>query len=506
MFGLPSLNVTDADVQSYVRDDSDVSIFDVRPRIDNEDAPNEQLLPCFVKSVDDVADERRGPRLLQDIYAHLDDVSVDDLLVEKSMLVKWLISRYEHAEFMRRPKDLMFAIVECVCTGIKIYLSTRYGDCRYVDAIEMFDGDIFCTCNEWMLGFMVEKRIADKPECHKEENQKTFIDMDSINIFEDEDRNDASTIELNNIIHTDIEECGVNDSLPPLFRLYRTIDNDGSGQNHHNAAATTTSTAEYDAKKVKLDIEKLKKYKNLNVDGLVVGNDGNTMTRAESNNVDVCSGDAKTTMTTTGEYRNVFRLIVDAKELERLLTFLLYVDRDALYDDIDVTFKNKLGTSSPYCFAKTQSQKNVADTCLANSTENNLKDLYEHVTRTDNLGTKHENDDCNNIENEECRRDDRALEIFEYITFLFLDKISTTVVEYLVGPSRSLRNNMGHNFKFGIVDLLHPKIGKIACNKTNAATPTLSLASGGGSSSSRHSRVDKDYIYNSLPRSNVSFV
>lgn len=472
---LPSLNVDVSQRGSPASSKDDFGVAGKRVRFD--DGNNTASYAFFINSVNDENDKRRGPQLLRDIYMRLDNVSADDLLVEKSMLVKWLITRYNKknniAMFSRQPRDLMFAIIECVCTGMEIYLSTRQGDCRYIDRIEIFDGNIFCSCNEWMLGFIGENNSIestsniddiDKPR------EKDTKDLDKINIFE-------SNIERNASMENFVDYLTWNPTtddggLPPLLQFY----SDNEENDVTNTSATTSLILEKrlelardaELQKIRTDADKLKEYINLNVNVLAANQSSSDQVHASRGTLD----DRQNSYVRSTVHENVFKLIVDTRELERLLTFLLYIDREALYGDIDVTFRNKLGTSRPFCFFRNSSKlsKDVEENCLGNSDSNRLKDIYENITN----GDKHHNN--NNTQEDISEKDNtvtgRALEVFEYATFLFLDKISTSIVESLISNSSSSseKNANLRAFKFGLIDLMYPKIGKIGCQKFHADT------------------------------------
>lgn len=419
----------------------------------------------LVNSVDDETDAERGPSLSRDIYLRSDGVSVDDLLVEKSMLTKWLISRYDGV--VRKPRDMADAIVECVSTGTEIYLSRN--DSRYVDRVEIFDADVFCLCNEWILGFVSERKTlktknndddAATAEAAKIARRETRLD--DINIFDDY------------VVEAPIDDfikfvsTKTTNGLPPLlYGSEKDVVNDGrdvyeeDGDNDDDDSRRQR-TAKMAREKMRVDAEKLKKYANLNVDVIV-----------ERSPPDDKGGTPRT------ERENVLKLIVDFNELERLLTFLLYVDRNALYGDIDVTFRNKPGTADSFCFSKTNSTRGVDVRCLKNTDGDRLKDIYETVTsggndyddddddgnrgggrRTSTFSDEIEEDDRIDDSSEA----DRVLDVFEYATLLFLDKISTTIIDTVLSPDLAANRS----YKFGIVDTIRPKIGKITRHKFDA--------------------------------------
>lgn len=458
MNDLPQIHIDD--IRNVVRDsfhdvDGHFLISNIRPDEKKRD-------DSLINFVDETADKKRGPSSCHDVYIRLDNVSVDDLLVEKSMLVKWLISRYKDVSRMHKPREMMFAVIESVCKGIEIYLSSPNGvdvdddNCRYIEGAEIFDGDIFCACNEWMLGFIGETNI-EKMKAHDDTAvDKRVVDdkrLDAINVFDDDDNDNENLID--NFVNFVVQNRNAADTdLPPLLRY---SDHDvEEEETERKCARRIENMRESFYKKTRLDAEKLRKYSNLNVD--VLSKD------SKIDNEEKEEGDARSKR----ENRcYILKLIVDMKELEKLLTFLMYIDRGALYDDIDITFRNKLGTNKPFCFSKTTTSRNVSENCLSTTVGDRLNDIFESITDKHRRNTNIATADIEEISVEGESRapiSDRALEVFEYVTFLLLDKISTTVVNSLVFPSSS-PSTAQYSYKFGIVDLIYPKIGRIGFHK-----------------------------------------
>lgn len=436
---LPSLNV-DYLSRLACGDDSETVILakNASPVPERPAAPG-----SFINSVNLAADEERGPQLSRDVYLGLDNASADDLLVEKSMLVKWLITRYEKSTIMHKPRDLMFALLECICTGLEIYLCTQQGDCRYIDRAEIFDGDIFCSCSEWILGIVEENETEIETNAPEPVIEK---DLDSINLFGD---NGDGNSRIDDIIK--FSDCVRTNSsgLPHLLQCYNDenmMDDDDEASNDR-LQQNSERAREAKRRKIETDAQKLKKYINLNVNVLV----------DKSMNAEELQEGRKANCQRRRE--NVLKLIVDMKELERLLTFLLYVDREALYGDIDVAFRNKLGTSRPFCLFKNgKLSKDVEENCLINSDGNRLRDAYKNIT--DGRVDPTPEETASSV-GAGTTMSDRVMEIFEVVTFLFLDKISTVVVESLFTNSVPTK----HAYKFGLVDVMYPRVGKISCHK-----------------------------------------
>lgn len=501
--GLPSLNVDDP--LSFGGGDDDVVIPSKRSRRDDSFVPSDGVtfdadptpFSTFVRSVNDGADEQRGPGLARNIRLNLDNSSVDDLLLEKSMLVKWLITRYKNAPAVRirKPRDLMFAIIECVCTGIEIYLSTEGGDCRYIDRVDVFDGSIFCSCNEWMLGFVGESEA--EPDTRDDSapivvgKSVTERVLDNINIFEGAGHREGEAIaeEFSNFFSWNSSDDG---GLPPLLRQYGEDDPFDGGDGVTAAFIPFEKRIERarneEREKMQADARKLGGYVNLNASIL-----------SETANETEDRGADRGASTDRRKRETTLRLIVDTKELERLLTFLLYVDREALYGDIDVTFKSKLGDGRSICIFDnaTKLSGDVKTNCLGEASGDAIKDLFENIAddrryRDESIETDYERDD----RSKRAPDVDRAFEIFEYAALLFLDKISTVVVEnLLVAPESTgrVRGGHGHTYKFGVVDLIHPKIGKTRCHKI----PT--------SSSAPYVRASDENVYNRKRGTVISF-
>lgn len=394
----------------------------------------------LINTVNDNLDKLRGPRLIDDVYLRLDDVSADDLLLEKSMITKFLISRYKNVTetILRKPRDLMFAIIECICSGIKLYLTTERGDCCYIDDIEIFNADIFCSTNDWILGFIGEKVVKDDQKLE----QQVGENVDKINIFDD--NMEDPILDL-----VSSWKRLKSNNLPPLV-CYFGDEMEVSDENNTNEILQETRL---ENAKIINDIENLKKsYINLNTDSL----------SKETNNTNCCFP-IKSNLPT--KKLNILKLIVDMKELERLLTFLIYVDRYSSYNGLNIFIQNKSGTSKSFCaYKKSRLSNDVENTCLKNENSDRLKKIYDNITNKSNLG-----DETGEKTDEEKTKKmtNRILEIFEWCTYLYLDKISTVIIESLFYKSSNLKITQSH--KFGIVDLLCPKLGRSFSDKIDVS-------------------------------------
>lgn len=401
----------------------------------------------FINSVNDDADKNRGPRMLDDVHANVDNVSADDLLVEKTMMVKWLIARYKPITSLSKPRDVMFAIIECICTGLKVYFTTQQGDCCYIDRIQIFNGQLFCSLNEWMLGIIGEENVPIH-NLHSNVKQKINTDIDTSDFFMLDD--DISTELL-----TRHRQFTSNTQLPPLLCIF-----DDTVWNTRKTTDNTTAdekiieeTKEKQRKKRKIDIEHLKqKYSNINVD---------VIADRSSNCYVSDKGRILADVATSKE--NVVKLIIDMQELERLIVFLLYVDREA-ENDINVHIKNKPGTNASFCTYKKSGLSNeLGEMCLENANRNRIHALYDTIKSKQEKQTA-----CNNRTQASCsgrvmEQKQRMENVFEWLTFLFIDKVSASIIQSLLldtGKATNMRS-----YKFGIIDLLRPRIGKKICTK-----------------------------------------
>lgn len=458
---LPPLNVDFAAIHNTLKrhvrhnDDTDINDDNKRTRRNSNDADSHFDL---INAVHDDPDKNRGPRIVDDIYMRLDNVAADDLIVEKTMTIKWLIGRYKNARELCKPRDLMFAIIECVCTGLKLYLTTRQGDCCYLDHIEIYDGEIYCSTNEWILGFIGEKRIElnstfdETYRCNYRSNDSDKkIDIDKIDVFGDSTEN----------VVTDFVDSWrrlkLDDSkLPPLFCFFDDNVNYNVADRKNDTDKIIERERQIKKNKIETDMKNLKKsYVNLNVD----------MMAEKSPNCCV-SYDDDVTNRASAKIENVLKLIVDMKELERLVVFLLYVDRESQYDDIDIDIKNKIGINRTFCaFKKTGLTNEVEERCLKSTNGSRLKTVYDNITNNQ------DSDKNNRVEKDSSKRNDNrenscVTNVFECLTFLFFDKISTTIIESLF--LHSTRAVDIRSYKFGVLDLIRPKISKSNFNKVDA--------------------------------------
>lgn len=414
----------------------------------------------LINAVNDEFDKLRGPRLIDDIYLRLDDVSADDLLLEKGMITKFLISRYKNEveTVLRKPRDLMFAIIECICTGLKLYLTTQQGDCCYIDDIEIYNADIFCSSNDWILGFIGEKIINDDFEKIINQNVNDQTDVDKINIFDDP----VDTDPILDLVSSWKRLKSDKQNLPPLVCYFIDGMYDTDDETNDSKSDKILKEAQYlENKKIKKDIENLKEsYINLNVN----------MISNESEKDNCCF--PSTANKVPQKKINILKLIIDMKELERLLIFLMYVDRHSLYNGIDIFIQNKSATSQSFClYKKSRLSNDVEGVCLKNANSDRLKTIYDNITKNVNAnsdgGGTNINGNHNADQHREIRSNNRILEIFEWITFLYLDKISTTIIESLFYKFPNTKINQ--SYKFGMLDLICPKIGKSVCNQVDTS-------------------------------------
>lgn len=442
--GLPPLSFNLLPVDNF-DEKTQTFLFD---DVDDEsgDRETENLANNFnlVNAVHDAKDKTRGQRLVDDIHAQLDSVSADDMVVEKSMLVKWLVSRYKNKmNDITKPMDLMFAIIECLCTGLKFYLSTERGDCSYVDHIEIYNGDIFCPTAEWILGVICDRRVKDF-------NRFGGVTAAAADVDDDDDEYGADPQRLvDKLIESWLQSKNSSSDLPPLFCY------DANEVAEMAEATRTEKLIEQEKRlenmRVKNDIDTLeKKYSSLlNVKLL-----NDTMAVGDRSCLPCNAADLQM----PDKYENVLKLIIDMKELQLLLTYLLYVDRESLNGDIDITFKNKPGTGKSFCSLKQAGlSQGAVGKCLQTTKNEQLKDVYNNLTgdRADDIDSTPADA---TREEEHTDSSTRLVQVFEYVTFLFLDKLQISTIEALfVNPASNKKNP----YKFGLLDVISPKIGKL---------------------------------------------
>lgn len=390
-----------------------------------------------------------GRRIIDDIYVNLDGISADDFVIERSMMVKWLLVKYANIiKNVHKPVDIMFVILECIINGLQLFFTTDSG--CYIDRVQILNGNIYCPCNEWILGFVNEKRKISK-DTHQENR----------NVYEcDEDVNyENDNVSNNNLPHI------------PYF-----VVNDLDEINEHHSCEDRQSQIDENTTVQQQDIEMLRKTYNslLNIIDDRNINDKTTTYNSSSktnrkhqqkykyNNIDDDDEVSK--------YENVLTLIVDMEEMELLITYLLYIDRESIYGDIDINFHDKFNP----CYIKNKIVAEKIGKCLQ---KNQISNIYEnlidesiHTDNNDNNNDKYHNDgiedECGqNIPNnndDDQYRENRQIKIIEYLTLLQLDKLITTIIGHIcLGYIPTTEKNP---YKFGLIDILCPKITKLTYN------------------------------------------
>lgn len=433
----------------------------------NHQNANEQILKNnddasrqfdLVNAVNDDLDKSRGPRFLDDVYLHLDDVSADDLLLEKSMMIKRLISRYTNT-VLNKPRDLMFAIIECISSGILLYFMTRRADCCLIDSVEVYNSDIFCLTGEWVFGFISEQ--VDYKQSDDKVNNSRHSD------------NHSHKSRHNNL--TKFSYASQTDDtflLPPVFHLLKDDEMHSNADFNSPGLDNIEHSQLSNEKKMSFDMKYLKKnYTTLNVNVI-----SDVLLQKQNHDRENENGHSDT----SGKMQNILKLFVDFKELERLITFLVYVDRESQYNDIEVNIKNKPATNRSYCSNDDITKRK----CLQVTDGDKLRRLYSEIldthlktpgglsskknesqtTQSTSIGESNNDTPCSDIS-----------KIFESLTLLFLDKISITLVESLLYDSGRFKRN--YSYKFGIIDIIQPKVGKMIYNKCNIYDGTFKAKS-----------------------------
>lgn len=429
--------------------------------IENDRVTVTAKMSNLLTSLDDIKDKKRSGkrRIIDEIYINLDGVSADDFVIERSILVKQLLLRYETViERIHKPLEIAFMIVECIILGLRIYFTTENGS--YIDKLKVVNSDIHHSCNEWILGFISEKMNAKETISDDEDN-------------DDNDTGDSNNSNADVYMHTlNDDNCTQHSSLDLPHMSFFTPNDVEELENLSRKERHFECEKDVRMRQAMYDLNKLKRL--------------NIIDDVESS-ADIFQRDNKVKHSPRVEKpncgENVLTLIIDMKELELLIMYLLYVDRESLYGDIDITFNDKIGSSKTFCYLKDKRLTGKFNKYLYNSKENHLKDVYKNLTGLiensvdssdatvygDNNAAAYDNKNNeydDDVNNKTTYGVNRKVKIIEYLTLLQLDKLITSIIGAIFLDHVNDKNP----YKFGLTDILRPKINKFIFKNENDFT------------------------------------